>query len=60
MIYLLISIFIFNLAAYFSPKHLKRQEIYSTALFSFLLGLIIDVIFALRYQLYGYFEQGSN
>jgi hypothetical protein len=58
MVYLLISVLILNSAAYFVPKHLKRQEIYSTALFSFLLGLTIDVIFALKYHLYGYFAAG--
>lgn len=58
MVYLLISVIIFNIVAYLVPKHIMRQEIYATALFSFLLGMISDTIFDLKYDLYGYFEKG--
>ncbi|WP_160726142.1 CBO0543 family protein [Bacillus sp. USDA818B3_A] len=58
MIYLLISVFIFNIAAYVVPKQLTKQEIYTSALFSFSLGILLDVILALKYHLYGYFEGG--
>src|SRR4051794_22353354 len=58
MLYLLISIIIFNTLVYFVPKNIKKQEIYSVAFFSLLLGLLSDITFDLKYDLYGYFEKG--
>lgn len=58
MSYLLISVIIFNAVAYFAPKHIKKQEIYATALFSLLLGTISDITLDLKFDLYGYFEKG--
>lgn len=58
MIYLVVSVILFNIVAYFVPKHIRKQEIYATALFSFLLGMISDTIFDLKLDWYGYFEKG--
>jgi hypothetical protein len=58
MTYLLISVIAFNAVAFIVPKHLKKQEIYSTALLSLSLGLLVDSIFSLKYNLYGYFHEG--
>ncbi|WP_420850364.1 CBO0543 family protein [Peribacillus alkalitolerans] len=46
------------MVAYFVPKHITKQEIYSTALFSLTLGLLSDITLDLKYDLYGYFEKG--
>jgi hypothetical protein len=53
-----ISVIIFNIVAYFAPKHIRNQEIYATALFSFLLGMLSDSIFDIKLDWYGYFEKG--
>jgi hypothetical protein len=58
MVYLVISVIIFNIVVYFTPKHISGKEIYATALFSFLLGISLDTIFDLKLDLYGYFKKG--
>lgn len=58
MIYLLVSVAIFNLIAYFMPKRMTKLEMYTTSLFSAFFQVMVDVYLDLKYDLYGYFEKG--
>lgn len=60
MSYLLISIVIFNVFAYFMPKRMTKLEMYTTSLFSAFFQLIVDIYLDLKYHLYGYFGEGVD
>ncbi|MDQ1143916.1 CBS domain containing-hemolysin-like protein [Bacillus sp. SORGH_AS 510] len=51
-IFVFIASFIFALVAYIIPKKMKPYEIYSTALFATLFGLLVDTVIAVKYKLY--------
>jgi hypothetical protein len=57
-IFLIVSIIIFNGVALVIPKKLTKIEIYGSTIFVLLLQLMTDVIFALKYNFYGYFNEG--
>ncbi|MBM7693716.1 hypothetical protein JOC77_003160 [Peribacillus deserti] len=44
--------------AYFVPKNIKKNEIYSTSIFAILFGFISDEVLDLHLNLYGYFNHG--
>jgi len=54
MRFLIISVFVFNIVAYFIPKRLSKIEIWTTCLFATFLGFTVDV----PLDLYGFFEKG--
>ncbi|MEG6586719.1 CBO0543 family protein [Dendrosporobacter sp. 1207_IL3150] len=58
MIFLIVSILIFNVTAYFIPKRLTKLEMYSSSLFALLFAVIADKFLDLKYNLYGYFKPG--
>lgn len=60
MSFLIASVIVFNYVAFKVPKKLSKNLLYSTALFSTVLGLITDIILDLRYDLYGYFQKGPQ
>jgi hypothetical protein len=51
-IFIYLSCLIFVLVAYFIPKKMKSYEIYATSLFAVLLGLLVDMVLAVKYKLY--------
>lgn len=55
MTYLLISVIVFNLVAYFIPKGITTIEIYSTSLFAMFFAISVDMYLDVKYQLYWYF-----
>ncbi|AFC31279.1 CBO0543 family protein [Paenibacillus mucilaginosus] len=59
-VHLLVSILVFNVAAYLIPKKLTLLEHYTTILFSLLLALVTDVTLNLNFDLYGYFDVGVD
>lgn len=58
MLFLIISVVIFVVAALFVPKRLTKNELYAICLFSIVLGLTVDIILGLKYHVYGYFVPG--
>ncbi|MBP1948648.1 CBO0543 family protein [Virgibacillus litoralis] len=60
MIFLLVSVAVFNLAAILIPKNISWIEIYGTILISIVLHLLIDTFLDLKYDLYGYFDKGVD
>ncbi|SDQ67166.1 hypothetical protein SAMN05216232_3014 [Virgibacillus subterraneus] len=60
MIFLLVSVAVFNLAAILVPKNISLIEIYGTILISIVLHLLIDIFLDLKYNLYGYFDKGVD
>ncbi|OXS64937.1 CBO0543 family protein [Priestia filamentosa] len=53
-----LSFGIMNIVAFLIPKRLNQLEIYATSFFAFTYGIIVDMVFDLHYNLYGYFEEG--
>lgn len=60
MVFLLVSVAVFNLAAIFVPKRISLIEIYGIVLFTSFLQLIVDAYLDLKYDLYGYFDKGVD
>ncbi|WP_442598774.1 CBO0543 family protein [Neobacillus sp. D3-1R] len=60
MVFLLTTVIIFNLIAYYMPKRISAIEIVATTLFAMIFQLITDIYLDLRYDLYGYFEKGPD
>lgn len=58
MVFLIISIIVFNCFALIMPKKLNKIEIYATSFFAFSLDISTDIILDLKYDMYGYFEKG--
>lgn len=54
------SVAFFNLAVLYVPKRISWMEIYGTILVSIVLHLIIDSFLDIKYNLYGYFDEGVN
>lgn len=42
------------------PKKLTRTEVYISSIFVLLLQVIVDIIFDLEFNLYGYFKEGID
>jgi hypothetical protein len=60
MVFLTFSVVVFILVAIIVPKKLPKHELYAIALFSIMLGFVIDIILDLKYNLYGYFKPGVD
>lgn len=60
MLFLIISIVVFNSFAFFMPKRISRVEIYATALFALFLEYLANYIFDFILKLYGYFKPGVD
>lgn len=60
MIYLIVSVVIFNVVAYFIPKRITKIEMYATSIFALLFAVFIDLFFELKYQWYWYFTKGVD
>ncbi len=60
MVFLLISVLIFNLVAYLIPKQLSTDEMYTTSLFALTFQMYFDGILNQKYDLLGYFYTGSG
>jgi hypothetical protein len=60
MIFVIISIIVFNGIAFFMPKRISRVEIYASALFALFLEYISNYIFDFIHKLYGYFTPGTD
>lgn len=60
MIFLLISVAVFNLAAIFIPKRISLVSIYGTVFFTISFQNLVDIYLSLRYDLYGYFNTGVD
>ncbi|MFC0415205.1 CBO0543 family protein [Cytobacillus solani] len=56
--FLIFFCFIFIFVLYLIPKNITKSEQYTIALFSILLGLMVDVVFDIKYHLYGYIYPG--
>lgn len=52
LIFMIVSSLVLTAIAYFIPKKMKRYEIYTTATFAILFGLIVDTILAVKYKFY--------
>lgn len=57
MVYLLVSVVLFNLVAYVVPKRITKIEMYTTSLFGVLFAVIADTYLDVKYQLYWYFSK---
>jgi hypothetical protein len=60
MLFLILSIVIFNSIAFFMPKRLSKLEIFSSSLFSMFLQYMADYTLDLIHGLYGYFKPGAD
>lgn len=60
IIFLITSTIILNLIAIIIPKRLSGIEIFSTSVFAIYLQSITDIIFDLKYNIYGYFSKGFD
>lgn len=58
VIYLIITVVVFNLAAILIPKRLSKIEIYSTVMFGIVFELVANIILGLTLKMYSYFEKG--
>ncbi|GKU82596.1 CBO0543 family protein [Niallia sp. NCCP-28] len=60
MLFLIITVIVFNLIAYFIPKRISPIELLATTLFASYLQILTDVYLGLKYHLYGYFDKGVD
>jgi hypothetical protein len=60
VIFLILSVIVFNLIAILIPKRISSIEILTTTLFSLYLETMSNVFLDLKYDLYGYFTKGVN
>jgi hypothetical protein len=60
VIFLILSVIVFNLVALLIPKRISGIEILTTSLFSLYLETMTNVFLDLKYDLYGYFTKGVN
>ena len=60
MIFLVLSVIVFNLITILIPKRISRVEILTTTLFSLYLETMTNVFLDLKYDLYGYFNKGVD
>lgn len=54
MAFIIISIIVFNTIAFLIPKQMTKIEMFTTSLFAMLLQKQVDILLALKYELYGY------
>ncbi|MEW9672086.1 CBO0543 family protein [Ammoniphilus sp. 3BR4] len=57
MIYLVVSVVIFNVVAYFIPKRITKLEMYATSIFALFFANLIDLFLEHKYLLYWYFNK---
>ena len=55
-----ISVFIIVIIAIVVPKRISLIEIYATSFFAYSFGITTDIILNLKYDLYGYGEEGAQ
>jgi hypothetical protein len=60
VLFLILMVLMFNLAAIFIPKRISGIEILTTTLFSLYLEVMANVFLDLKYDLYGYFSKGVD
>jgi hypothetical protein len=60
MLFLIVSIVVFNGIAFLIPKQMSRVEIYASALFAVFLEYIANYALDFINKLYGYFEPGID
>ena len=60
MLFLIGTVIVFNTIAILIPKKMVRIEILTNILFGLFLQLITDVYLGLKYDFYGYFEEGVD
>ncbi len=60
MLFLLVSVAVFNLAAIVVPKNISWIVVYGTILITIVLHLLIDTFLDLKYNFYGYFDKGVD
>lgn len=60
MIFLIITVILFNLITIFIPKRISGIEIVTTTLFAESLQVLVDTFLDLKYNLYGYFVKGVD
>lgn len=60
MLFLILTVILFNLFALFMPKRMSMIEIITTCLFALHLQTIFDVYLDLKYGWYGYFQKGAD
>ncbi|HYK73137.1 MAG TPA: CBO0543 family protein [Pseudoneobacillus sp.] len=60
MLFLIMTVIVFNLFAYYIRKRLKPIEIITTTLFAMYFQVMTDIYLDLRYDFYGYFEKGPD
>lgn len=60
MVFLLISVVVFNAVWWFMPKRLTYAEMYMSIFFSTCLEMVVNIILDLKYHLYGYFNNTVN
>ncbi|MDC3417592.1 CBO0543 family protein [Aquibacillus salsiterrae] len=58
MLFLLFSVVVFTVVTIIVPKRINKQDLYAVALFSIIIGFVVDVTLDLKFNLYGYFEPG--
>lgn len=51
-IFVYIASLVFAVVAYIIPKRIKTYELYATGLFTTVLGLVVDLLLAMKYKLY--------
>ena len=60
VVFVLVSIVLFNAILLFIPKQLTKREMFATSFFSLTLQQTVDIYLALKYNLYGYFGGGVH
>jgi hypothetical protein len=60
VIFLVLSVIVFNLITILIPKRISGVEILTTTLFSLYLETMTNVFLDLKYDLYGYFNKGVD
>jgi hypothetical protein len=58
MVYLIITILVFNIVVFLIPKRLSKIEIYSTIMFGIVFELLANITLGLSLDMYNYFEKG--
>lgn len=60
MLFLILSVTVFNLIALFIPKRISGIEIITTTLFALYLEALVNIFLDFKYDLYGYFSKGVD
>ncbi|GKU25496.1 hypothetical protein CFB3_06250 [Clostridium folliculivorans] len=59
-IFIALSFIIFNSLAILMPKKLNNLEILDISIFTLLLQISVDLILDIKFNLYGYFNEGVD